>query len=330
MATGHHPKRPLVCGLFCYVYFPFYGKIQSITCTYEEETLKILITGKTSRIGCAFADHMKERHPDEVETEAVSLRGEEWKQKDWSAYDAILHCAGVAKTDIAAPGSKEEQHYYAINRDLAIEAAKKAAEDGVSHFIYLSTMMVYGNSAPIGKTFTIDKDTVPKPASVYGKSKLAGEEGVSEALKNSTTLLTIIREPVVYGQHLGGEVQKLLQLSKKLPVFPRINSTKSYIYEGNLSECFYRILQNKTTGILCPADEEALTTTDLFVTMRRLQKKGCWTPGHLLGLLKLLSHVTGSVNAVYNDMKYTQELSAIKDLNYRAFTLEESLQRCFR
>ncbi len=292
--------------------------------------MKILITGKHSRIGTAFMDYMKEFHPKEAKIETVSLRGEEWRSKDWSSYDAILHTVGVTKTDTGALESAKEQQYFAINRDLAEEAAKKAREDGAAHFIYLSTMMVYGNSAPIGSPFTIDRETVPAPKSVYGKSKLAGEEGVREALKGSQTLLTIIREPVVYGEHIDGELQKLLKLSGKLPVFPKIESTKSYIYEGNLCECFYQVIANGTTGILCPQDAERPTTTDLYVTMRKLRRKGCMTPSSLQGLLKLLSHVTGAVNAVYNDMKYTKDLSAIEGIRYQVFTLEESLKRCLR
>lgn len=292
--------------------------------------MNILITGKTSRIGNAFMEYMKDRYPGEMEIEAISLRGEEWKSQDWSAYDAILHAVGVTKADTAGVSNDQEQHYYAVNRDLADEAAQKAKSDGVKHFVYLSTMMVYGNSAPIGQTFTIDKDTQPDPQSVYGKSKLAGEVATQETLKDSSTILTIIREPVVYGEHIDGELQKLLQLSRKLGIFPRIESSKSYIYEGNLCECFRQVLLNKISGILCPQNKEQPTTTDLYVTMRAIQGKGCMTPKHLKDFLKALSHITGYVNVVYNDMKYTQETSVIEGIEYQVFTLEESLQRCLK
>lgn len=292
--------------------------------------MNVLITGKNGRIGNAFMEYMKEHYPTEMEIDTVSLRGDDWRSQDWSVYDIVLHAVGITKADTTAMDADMEQKYYAVNRDRAVEAAKKAGADGVKHFIHLSTMMVYGNSAPIGQSFTIGENTIPDPQSVYGKSKLAGEDGVSDVLKDSSTILTIIREPVVYGEHIDGELQKLLQLSRILPVFPRIDSTKSYIYEGNLFECFHRVILDRIPGILCPQNEERPTTTDLFVIMRKVQGKGCVTLGHLQGCLKVLSHITRYVNAVFNDMKYVQPLSVIEGMDYQVYSLEESLQRCLR
>lgn len=291
--------------------------------------MKILITGKTSRIGNAFMDYMQTKYPGEMIIDAVSLREDAWKTHSWSEYDAIIHAVGVTKADTTGMDADTERHYYDINRDLAIEAAKKAKADGVKHFIYLSTMMVYGNSAPIGRSFTIDKSTKPKPESVYGKSKLEGEMGVTD-IANDSFILTVIREPVVYGEHLDGEFQKLLNLSKKVAVFPKINSTKSYIYEGNLCECFRQVILHRVQGIICPQNREVPTTSDLYSGMRVVQGKKTVKPGHMTGILKMLSHITRYVNAVFNDMKYTEELSRIEGVEYRVFSLEESILRCLK
>lgn len=289
--------------------------------------MKILITGKTSRLGRAFIDYMDEHHPGEMTVDTVSLRDDEWKHQDWSVYDAVLHLAGVTKSDDGRVSDKEKAHYYAINRDLSIDAAKKAKADGVKYFLFASTMMVYGNSAPIGSSFTIDKSTKPVPASVYGASKLDGENGILE-LANDAFKVAIVREPVIYGEHIQGEFHKLWLLSGKLAFFPLIDSTKSYIYEGNLCECFRQLLGRQKEGIFCPQNAEVPTVCEIFSVMRKVRKKKCHMFGHLEGLLRVMSHFTRYVNAVFNDQKYTKDLSVIDGIDYQIFSLKESVEKC--
>lgn len=291
--------------------------------------MKILITGKTSRIGNAFMEYMQTRYPGEMDISAVSLREGSWKAQDWSKYDAILHAVGVTKADTAKMDAEQKRHYYEINRDLAIEAAKKTKSDGVHQFVLLSTMMVYGNAAPIGRSFSIKQDTIPNPASVYGNSKLEGEKGVL-VLADDDFRVAVIREPVVYGQHIHGELQKLLEISKRLPVFPWIESTKSYIFEDNLLECFRQILLQNKGGVFCPRNTEQPTTSELFCIMRKTQGKRCIYLYGLTGILKLLSYITGYVNAVFNDLHYEDALAQINGIDYQMCSLEESLNRCLK
>ena len=41
-----------------------------------------------------------------------------------------------------------EDLYYSVNRDLTIETAKKAKLNGVKQFIFMSSIIVYGDSIP--------------------------------------------------------------------------------------------------------------------------------------------------------------------------------------
>ena len=289
--------------------------------------MKILVTGKNGRLGRAFIEYMETAHPGEMEIDTVSLRDDVWQGQDWSGYDAVLHLAGITKSDTGQVSEDEKSLYYSVNTDLSIAVAGKAKHDGVRFFLFASTMMVYGNSAPVGEHFTIDRNTNPEPPSVYGKSKLAGEAGVS-ALADDAFKVAIVREPVVYGEHIQGEFHKLWQLSRILPVFPVIDNTKSYIYEDNLCECFRQIIIWQKTGIFCPQNAEIPTVCELFEAMRRVRSKKCIKIKHMEGLLRFLSHFTRYVNAVFNDMKYTKDLSEIEGLDYHVVTLKESIERC--
>lgn len=44
-----------------------------------------------------------------------------------------------------------KEKYYAVNTDLTVEVCKKAKVEGVKEFIFMSSMIVYGESAPYGK-----------------------------------------------------------------------------------------------------------------------------------------------------------------------------------
>ncbi|MBA4310806.1 MAG: NAD-dependent epimerase, partial [Chlorobiaceae bacterium] len=62
-----------------------------------------------------------------------------------------------------------EDLYYRVNTDLTAEVAMKAKKLGVKQFIFLSSMIVYGDAT---NARLITSNTVPKPTNFYGNSKL--------------------------------------------------------------------------------------------------------------------------------------------------------------
>ena len=120
---------------------------------------KVLILGANSYIGNSFQKYIGENYNDQYEVHKVSLRGEAWKEDDWSGYDSILNVTGKAHADIGILTEEQKQEYYAVNCDLACEAAQKAVKDGVGQYIYLSSVIVYGDSSNGGGAIHITKDT---------------------------------------------------------------------------------------------------------------------------------------------------------------------------
>ena len=105
---------------------------------------KVLILGANSYIGNSFQKYIGENYNDQYEVHKVSLRGEAWKEDDWSGYDSILNVTGKAHADIGILTEEQKQEYYAVNCDLACEAAQKAVKDGVGQYIYLSSLEADG------------------------------------------------------------------------------------------------------------------------------------------------------------------------------------------
>ena len=127
---------------------------------------KILITGANSYIGTSFEKYLKENYPDEYIVDTVDMIDGSWREKSFAGYDSVFHVAGIAHQK----ETKKNAHlYYEVNRDLAVETAKKAKSEGVKQFIFLSSMSVYGMD-----TGVITKETKPNPKSNYGKSKFQG------------------------------------------------------------------------------------------------------------------------------------------------------------
>ena len=132
---------------------------------------KVLITGANSYIGVSFENYVHEHYSSELSIDTVDMIDGSWREKNFSSYDVVYHVAGIAHADVGNVSDEVKAKYYVINTDLAIETAKKAKADGVKQFVFMSSAIVYGDSAPYGKRKRITADTEPQPANFYGDSK---------------------------------------------------------------------------------------------------------------------------------------------------------------
>ena len=127
---------------------------------------KILITGAGSYIGTSFEKYMKQ-WSDKYSIDTVDMIDGSWRDKDFSCYDTVYHVAGIAHSDSGKISEERSKLYYRVNTDLTIETAKKAKAEGVRQFIFMSSAIVYGDSAPIGRKKIITKDTPVNPANFF-------------------------------------------------------------------------------------------------------------------------------------------------------------------
>lgn len=226
---------------------------------------RILITGANSYIGMSFENYIKKNYPDDYEVDTVDMIDGTWRDKDFSGYDAVFHVAGIAhqkETKENAPT------YYKVNRDLAIETAQKAKNEGVSHFVFLSSMSVYGMETGI-----ITKETVPNPKTNYGISKWQAEQGLS-SLTSDDFKVAVIRPPMVYGEGCKGNYQFLTKVVKKSPIFPRVNNQRSMIHIDNLVSFVKMIIDEQLGGVYCPQNREYVKTVEMAASIaKKLNKK---------------------------------------------------------
>ncbi len=285
----------------------------------------ILITGKNSYIGSFFENYIKENFSDDYAIDTVDMLDGTWRDKDFSKYDAVFHVAGIAHADVNNVSDDTKSLYYKINTELAIETAEKAMTDGAKQFIFMSSAIVYGESAPIGKLKIITKDTTPAPTNFYGDSKLRAEQGILPFQSDAFNVV-VLRAPMIYGKGSKGNYPVLSKLARKLPFFPNVSNTRSMLYVENLCEFVRLIIENDEQGIFHPQNAEYSNTAEIVKMIAKAHGKKIAIIGGFTWILKLLGYFTQLVNKAFGSLNYDMSLNDYKD-NYRICSLQESIER---
>lgn len=283
---------------------------------------KILITGANSYIGTSFEQYVKQ-WPDDYQVDTVDMIDGTWRGKSFAGYDCVFHVAGIAHSDTGNVSQERIDFYYRINTHLAVETAQKAKNEGVKQFVFMSSAIVYGDSAPIGGSKMITKDTPVNPANFYGDSKVQAEKGILPLCDDSFQVV-ILRPPMIYGPGSKGNYPVLSKLARKLPVFPAVKNQRSMLYIGNLVEFVRLVIENGDRGIFFPQNAEYSNTTELVRMIAQAHgKQQIIIPGFGWAL-KLLSHGTDLVNKAFGNLTYDMALSDYPQ-NYRKYSLAESI-----
>ena len=277
---------------------------------------KILITGANSYIGSSFENYLNKNYNSCYQIDTLDMINESWKNFDFSSYDVIYHVAGIAHIKET---KDNKDLYYKVNKDLAIEVAKKAKQENVKQFIFLSSMSVYG----IEKGF-ITKDTTLNPKSNYAKSKLQAEE-VLKSLQTKDFKICIISPPMVYGKDCKGNFQSLIKFAKKLPIFPKVKNNRSMIYIDNLSEFVKLLIDNSEEGLFFPQNNEYSNTSYLVKLLGQSMNKKVRLFIGLGWLIKLSGLVIKKLTKAFGSLCYDMKLSEYKQ-NYALSSLEESIK----
>lgn len=278
--------------------------------------MKIGILGENSYIGKSFSRHAN--NVLNIDTACFISRNDEWKGESFSDLDVIIHVAGIAHVSTS---DSMESLYYSVNRDLPIAVASKAKMEGVKQFIFLSSIIVYGEDTII----TIE--TKPKPANFYGKSKLQAENALLALADNNFTV-TIIRTPMVYGQNCKGNFPSLIKLARKTPIFPDFNNQRSMIYIDNLSAFIARCIESPTTGIVFPQNTEYVSTKAIVAYAAACMNKKMRFTKFFNPLIGFLMNKVPLVNKVFGTKTYDPSLTPDRE-KYNIYTFEESIKRYF-
>lgn len=288
---------------------------------------KVLITGANSYIGITFEQWVR-TNCDDIETETVDMIGETWKEKDFHAFDAVFHVAGIAHADVGKVTEEQKVMYYKVNADLTVACAEKAKAEGVKQFVFMSSIIVYGESAGIGKEHIITRETPLTPTNFYGDSKVKAEEGLLE-LQDNTFKIVILRPPMIYGKGAKGNYPLLAKMANKLPFFPDVKNQRSMLYVGNLCKFIELMIRNEEQGIFFPQNAEYVRTSDMVKHIAAAHGKKIHLTKMFNWALNLLAKMGGKpgglVNKAFGNMVYEKSMSEYIE-SYSLYTMNESIK----
>lgn len=293
---------------------------------------KVLITGAGSYIGESFKNYASEKYGNNFEIEEIDMLDDTWRECDFSEYDIVYHVAEIAHADVGNVSEAVKAKYYVVNTDLAVEVAKKAKKDGVKEFIFMSSMIVYGDSAPYGKEKIINEYTVPSPANFYGDSKLQADVAV-RCLADETFRVIVLRPPMIYGRGSKGNYPTLAKLAKKLPVFPNIDNQRSMLHIDNLCEFLCQIMLvnrwREKAIVLIPQNEEWVRTSNMVKMIADSYNKNIVVSSMLNPLVGITSVIPGKigglVNKAFGNNCYSYTVSKYEGINYWAIDFNGSI-----
>ena len=284
--------------------------------------MRILIMGENSYIGSSFISYLS-KWPNQYAVDTISLREQQWKSKDLSGYDSVFYVAGIAHSDSGKLSEVQKANYYFINRDLTLQAASKAKAEGVTQFIFMSSIIVYGESGPIGVQKMITSDTPITPSNCYGDSKMQAESGLL-SLADDHFRVAIIRSPMVYGQGCKGNYAVLSRFARKSPVFFKVDNARSMIYIGNLCEFVRLCVDHMYSGIFFPQNKQYVNTSELVEQISKAHGKRLVLISGMSLLLKVVSVLFPIINKVFGNLTIDKSLSHCAH-DYCIYNLESSV-----
>lgn len=257
---------------------------------------RILITGENSYIGTSFKTWI-EQYKEYYQIETISVRESTWKDVDFSVYDVLIHLAAIVHVK-----ETNEELYYKVNRDLAIKIAEKAKKEHVQHFIFFSTMSVFGVESG-----SISAKTKINPKTPYGKSKREAEIQI-ERLATDSFKVAIIRPPMIYGPQCVGNYQRLSNVAKKINVFPKVNNKRSMLYIDNL-HCFVKvIIDNQLNGTFHPQNIVLVNTSLMVNEIAKFHSRNIYLIKGFDTLISKLSEHSKLLQKVFGTLFYDSTL----------------------
>jgi len=224
--------------------------------------MTILVTGTNGYLGSSFINQYNNKY----NFVKFSLLNQKLEDIDFSDVDVVLHCAALVHQKVEHTYAK----YNEINVEYPLKLAKRAKQNSVKQFVFISTIAVYGEDKK-----KIDENTICNPITPYGKSKLKAEKELLK-LSDDSFIVSIIRPPMIYGKNAPGNIDSLIKLVKKLPIIPlgKIENKRSFISIQNLCFIINEIITHQKAGIFLASDDEAISTSRLIeLIAKNLDKK---------------------------------------------------------
>lgn len=286
--------------------------------------MRVLIVGKNSYIAKRTGMWLDQKATIS-EVEYISVRNNSWKQFNLTGVDAVIYTAAIVHHKDYVP----EEIYDQVNAKQPFEFASAAKTAGVKHFVFLSTMGVYGQDKKLPYGNIVNERTPLQPTSYYGSSKLKGER-LLQSIESPTFHVSIIRPANVYGKNCkGGYISGFAKITAMLPILPRAfeQSRQGMIFVDNLAELCWLALNANCSGVYPAQDRTPVSAYDIMSAMA-----DCLCPKkryvHCQTVLKPLQGLA-IVNKLFGGVSYSEDYAKCPLGNYQLVEFRDAIKECF-
>ncbi|KHS66653.1 dTDP-4-dehydrorhamnose reductase [Pectobacterium brasiliense] len=202
--------------------------------------MRILLTGANGQLGRCFQDRLPTEWEilatDTAELDITDLARVEEVVKDFQP-DAIVNAAAYTAVDKA---ESEPELAEKINVTGPENLAVVANKQGI-RLVHVSTDYVFDGNA----TEPYHEDSATNPLSVYGKTKLAGEQAVTQAAPETI----IVRTAWVFSEYGNNFVKTMLRLAKERDSLSIVHDQRGCpTYAGDLAQAIISLLDKNVEG----------------------------------------------------------------------------------
>lgn len=217
--------------------------------------MKILIVGKNSFIGRRFIKRYS-RICDIVE---YDIENNPIEEIDFIGVDVVIHVAAI----VHQSKTLSRELYFEINSNLPFRTALISKEHGVKHFIFLSSIKVFGDVTKDNEVW--NEDSQCYPTNSYGLSKLDAEVQLKK-LNSDDFTVSIVRPCLVYGEGVKANMYNLIRFVDRFYILPFSNlvNVRNMVYVENLVDLLYALTNKRMSGIFIASDQGAETMIDLI------------------------------------------------------------------
>ncbi len=286
--------------------------------------MKVLIVGKNSYIARRTGQWFMKKSPD-VAVDYISVRDDGWKNHDFSVYDAIVYAAAIVHHKDYIP----EETYDMVNAQQPYELAQLAKAAGVTQFVFLSTMGVYGQDKKLPHGNIVDANTPLTPCSFYGSSKLKGEK-LLQSLDDGTFHVSVVRPANVYGKDCKGNyISGFAKIVRLLPLLPNAfaSSKQGMVYVDHLAELCWLVANSDRSGVYPAQDQAAVSSFEIMCAMADCicpRKKSV----HCDWLFKPFAGLS-IVNKLFGGISYDEEYAKCDLGDYQFTDFATAIKECF-
>ncbi len=159
--------------------------------------MKIVVTGSTGRVGRAIHARLAREHevvgfdekPSPTTDVVARLQDVVALGRVVQGADAVVHVAALHAPHV---GIRSDSDFERINVEATGALARIAIAAKVRRFVFTSTTALYG-SGGIEAAEWVDEDTVPRPKTIYHRTKIAAEGLLESAANENGLAITALR-----------------------------------------------------------------------------------------------------------------------------------------